>query len=154
MTRVNWREVKSPALTAEQVAVKLYDAAKGKASTRKLLFTLDFKDVLQRVKQGKCEVSGIPFDMRQKPYGGLDFPFRASLDRIDNTVGYVTGNIQVVSKIFNTAKWCWNDEDVFFLAQQLVDASLRKERGETKNEKHQRAIEEAQRVYMTIMKGA
>lgn len=121
MARVNWRSIKTPKLTPEQVAVKLYDAAKSKATGRKLEFELDFNDVLARVKAGRCEVTGIPFDTRQKPYGGLDFPFRASLDRIDNTEGYVTGNIQVVVKIFNTAKWVWNDEDVLEMARNLVE---------------------------------
>jgi hypothetical protein len=120
MARVNWRTIKAASLTPEQVAVKLYDAAKSKAAGRGLEFALDFNDVLRRVKTGRCEVTGIPFDMRQKPQGGLDFPFRASLDRIDNTVGYVTGNIQVVCKLFNTAKWVWNDEDVLFMARELV----------------------------------
>lgn len=121
MARVNWRTVKAQSLTPEQVAVKLYDAAKGKAAGRKLEFGLDFNDVLRRVQAGRCEVTGIEFDMRQKPPGGMDFPFRASLDRIDNTAGYVTGNIQVVVKIFNTCKWCWNDEDVLEMARKLVE---------------------------------
>ena len=121
MARVNWRTIQTPKLTAEQVAVKLYDAAKSKAAGRGLIFALDFKDVLKRVQAGHCEVTGIPFDMRQKPAGGLDFPFRASLDRIDNTIGYVTGNIQLTCKMFNTAKWCWNDEDVLHMARKLVE---------------------------------
>ncbi len=120
MARVNWRTIRAPRLTPEQVAVKLYDAAKGKAASRKLDFALDFNDVLARVRFGRCEMTGIPFDMRQKPYSGMDLPYRASLDRIDNTRGYVTGNIHVVAKIYNTAKFMWNDEDVLYMAQMLV----------------------------------
>lgn len=120
MARMNWRNVRSVTLSPEQVAVKLYDTAKSTASSRGLDFDLDFQDVLNRVKGGHCEVTGIPFDMRQRPQGGLDFPFRASLDRIDNTVGYVTGNIQVTCKMYNTSKWVWNDDDVLEFARALV----------------------------------
>lgn len=120
MARTNWRGVKSHALTPEQVSVKLFDSAKLKAASRKLDFKLDFNDVYQRVKKGTCEVTGIPFDMRQKPYHGMDFPFRASLDRTDNTVGYLPGNIQVVCKIYNQCKFIWNEEDVMEMAYALI----------------------------------
>lgn len=121
MARVNWRTIKAPALSPEQVAVKLYDAAKGKAQSRGLEFNLRFGTVLAGVKAGRCAMTGIPFDMRQKPQGGLDFPFRASLDRIDNTRGYLDDNVQVVTKIFNTAKWVWNYEDVLEMARGLME---------------------------------
>jgi hypothetical protein len=122
MARVNWRTVRSPLLTPEQVAVKLYDAAKGKAAARKLEFNLHFNTVLGGVKAGQCAMSGILFDMRQKPYG-MDFPFRASLDRIDNTLGYLDSNVQIVCKIYNSAKYVWNDEDVIRLAIALTRRS-------------------------------
>lgn len=121
MARINWRTIKAPKLTAEQVAVKLYDAAKSKAAGRKLEFNLNFETVLAGVKAGRCAVSGIPFDMRQKPYGGLDFPFRASLDRIDNTIGYLDSNVQVTAKIYNQCKYVWNDEDVLHFAASIME---------------------------------
>lgn len=72
------------------------------------------------LKKGQCEVTGIPFDMRQKPYRGMDFPFRASLDRTDNAVGYLPHNIQVVCKIYNQCKFIWNEEDVMEMAYALI----------------------------------
>lgn len=120
MARQNWRDVESPLLTPEQVAVKLYDAAKGKAKARKLEFNLHFNTVLRGVKAGRCALSGIPFDMRQKPRSGMDFPFRASLDRIDNTIGYTDNNVQIVVKMANMCKFMWNDEDVLYFAEAVV----------------------------------
>jgi hypothetical protein len=121
MARQNWRDIESPLLTAEQTAVKLYDGAKGKAKARNLEFNLQFNTVLGGVKAGRCAMTGIPFDMRQKPAGGADMPFRASLDRIDNTVGYLNTNIQIVVKMYNNAKWAWNDEDVIYFAEAIME---------------------------------
>ena len=119
--RRNWRHVKSYPLTDEEVAVRLYNSAKNKSANRGLEFTLEYEDVLRRVKGGKCEASGIPFDQRAKPYRGVDLPFRASLDRVDNARGYHTDNIMVVAKMYNTAKWMWNTEDLLLLARKLVE---------------------------------
>lgn len=121
--RRNWRQVKSYSLTDEEVAVRLYNSAKNKSAKRGLEFTLEYYDVLERVKGGKCEVTGIPFDQRAKPYRGVDLPFRASLDRVDNTRGYHKDNIMVVCKLFNHAKYMWNTEDVLYMARKLVEGT-------------------------------
>ena len=129
--RMDWNDYEGEALTAEEVAVRLYDAARLKSKRRKLDFDLKFNDVLRQVAAGTCRVTGIPFDMRAKPARGCDLPFRASLDRIDNTRGYFRDNIQVVVKIYNHSKWTWNDEDVWLMAKgilgQLYDENVQLE---------------------------
>jgi hypothetical protein len=107
-------------LSAEEVAWKLYNSAKNGAPTRNKDFDLKYEDVLRLVKQGHCAVSGIPFDMNERPFRGREIPWRASLDRIDNAVGYYPDNIQVVCKIYNTAKYIWTDEDVLTLARAIA----------------------------------
>ena len=119
--RRDWREHKGPRLSDEEVAGLLFNSAKKGAVNRNLEFDITYQDVLRLVRLGKCAVSGIPFDRRQKPAECPDLPFRASLDRIDNTEGYVKNNIQVVCRIYNHAKWNWNSEDVLRLAQHLVE---------------------------------
>ena len=106
-------------LTAEEVAYKLFTAAKSKAGTRGRNFALDYTDVLALVRSGYCPRTGILFDMSE----GRQLPFRPSLDRIDNDKGYTLDNIQVVCKIYNTAKWAWTDEDVFRMSESLVNFS-------------------------------
>ncbi len=118
--RVNWRDVQTQELSFEECAVRLYDSARLKASKRGLVFNLKYNDVLIKVKKGCCAVTGIPFDMRAKPMFGPDLPFRASLDRIDNTRGYVPDNIAVVCRIYNHSKWNWNEEDVITLAKGVL----------------------------------
>lgn len=124
MTRLNWRDVDSDTLTVDEVATRLYESARTKASSRRLHFDLKYNDVKRLVARGVCQVTGIPFDMRAKVAKGPDFPFRASLDRIDNTVGYVPSNIQVVVKIYNSAKYVWNTEDVLAMAIALMEVAM------------------------------
>lgn len=119
--RLNWREHKGPRLSDEKVAWLLYNSAQRGATNRNLAFDITYSDVLKLVRTGKCAVSGIPFDRRQKPTIQPDLPFRASLDRIDNTKGYIKDNIQVVCRIYNHAKWNWNSDDVITLAKALVE---------------------------------
>jgi hypothetical protein len=127
--REHWRDVHSPILEPEEVAWRLFNSAKTKAKGRKLEFNLKYNDVLRRVRTGKCAVSGIPFDHRAKPVRGVDLPFRASLDRINNTKGYFPDNIQVVCCIYNRAKLMWGREDVLHLAMALIerDTALQEE---------------------------
>jgi hypothetical protein len=101
-----------------QVAGKLFDSARAKAGKRGLEFDLLYTDVLQLVEHGECPVLGIPFDMRQ----GTWLPWRASLDRRDNTRGYHWDNIQVVAKIVNQAKGPWemSEFDIMCLARAEV----------------------------------
>lgn len=120
--RVDWRTITFKPITAHDVASRLYNAARNKAAGRKLDFDLKFNTVFRQVDRGYCMVTGIPFDMRDSPVHGIDLPFRPSLDRIDNTRGYFDNNVQVVVKMYNTAKYYWNDEDVLIMAKGLVSS--------------------------------
>lgn len=118
--RQDWRSYKGPLLSDEEVAWLLFNSAKRGAQARSLPLDIEYHDVLSLVRTGKCEISKIPFDKRRKPANGPDLPFRASLDRIDNTKGYLKNNVQVVCRIFNHCKWNWNTEDILQLATALV----------------------------------
>ena len=45
----------------------------------------------------------------------------ASLDRIDNTKGYVTGNIQWLHKDINRLKSNWSQEHLIKMCKHIVD---------------------------------
>jgi hypothetical protein len=125
--RLNWRSLETVKIEKEEVAWRLFNSAKLKAKRRGLDFNIKFGDVLRLVNKGACPVTGIPFDNREKPLKGPDLPFRASLDRMDNTRGYLVDNIMVVSKIYNHAKFNWNSEDVERMAQGIVSNIKRSE---------------------------
>lgn len=114
-------------LTDEEVAFRLFQSARSKHERRNLEFDLKYNDVLRQVRKGVCAQTGLPFDMRAQLRGELARPFRASLDRIDNHRGYLPDNIQVVSKIYNTAKFCWAAADALKMARALVEQNERRQ---------------------------
>ena len=112
-------------LSIEEVAWKLYNAAKLGAPSRGKDFDLRYEDVLALTRKGRCAMSGIFLDTNPKPPQGPDLPWRASLDRIDNSIGYYPDNIRVVCKIYNSAKYIWTDADVLRLCQAVARKGVR-----------------------------
>lgn len=77
----------------------MYNRARASARQRGIEFNIDRIDI---VLVDKCPLLKVPLE-----YGDLengDAAHRPSLDRIDNTKGYVKGNVQVVSLRANTLK--------------------------------------------------
>jgi len=111
-------ETSSPFYTLDEIAAMLWTNAKSKAPSRGKKFDLKLNDVRRLMNGGVCPNTGIPFDLRKN---NAALPFRASLDRVDNSIGYVRGNIQVTSKIWNTAKWTWEVEDVIRMAKGIME---------------------------------
>ena len=48
-------------------------------------------------------------------------PYQASLDRIDNSLGYIKGNVRFVALIFNYAKNTFSDQDVINFCIKVAD---------------------------------
>ena len=57
----------------------------------------------EKIRAGKCEVTGLPFDMG-RPEGRGQNPLAPSIDRIDPKRGYEPDNVQVVIFAFNAFK--------------------------------------------------
>lgn len=75
----------------------MWKAAKKRASERDLEFNIEESDI---VIPDVCPILEVPLKFGTK--GNYDYS--PSLDRIDNTKGYIKGNIQVISKKANTMK--------------------------------------------------
>lgn len=84
-------------------------AARDNAKTRNLEFNLTETDI---VIPPVCPVFGTPF-VRGTPYA-------ASIDRIDNSKGYVTGNVQIISKRANMMKSAASQEELKQFAQWVL----------------------------------
>ena len=77
---------------------KLYTGAKAGAKKRGLEFTISLNDLLPFPK--KCPVLGIELRQGLK----VNDPNSWSIDRIDNTKGYIPGNVAIISRRANMLK--------------------------------------------------
>lgn len=81
-------------------------------------FTLSIDDLRRAIAraEGKCEVTGVPFEGTGKS------PFAPSIDRIDSRRGYEASNIRVVCLLVNYAMNTWGEAPLL----ALIDHALRK----------------------------
>jgi hypothetical protein len=94
---------------------KVYSASKNRANKSGIEFSIDIDDV---VLPNLCPILGVPLDFslsmgRRKRYG-------SSLDRIDNSKGYVKGNVWVISDLANRMKNNTNYEELISFAHGVL----------------------------------
>lgn len=82
----------------ENIVSILFHSSKSRAKKSNLEFNIEKTDI---VIPDICPILKIPFDHSR--YKGRRFN-GASIDRIDNSKGYIKGNIQVVSDLANRMK--------------------------------------------------
>lgn len=87
-------------------ALHLLKHAKIRASKKGHTVEITKEWLVDKLTKGVCDVTGIQFKKENNARG----PFTASLDRIDNNVGYTIKNTRVVIWAFNRAKGEWRDE--------------------------------------------
>lgn len=84
--------------------------------------TLNYLKELWESQNGICPFTG--FELEARTYDGKsDNPLNirsASLDRIDNSKGYVKGNVRFVSVMYNFARNKFSDENVIEFAQAVT----------------------------------
>jgi hypothetical protein len=66
-------------------------------------------------QQGICALSGLAMDPTPKS------PFRPSIDRIDSTRGYVSGNVQFVCSVVNVMKNKLPEPEFIRLCRLIAD---------------------------------
>lgn len=100
-----------------------YNAVKKNAKVRGLEFTLsrEFLYNLLEKQQHKCKLSGLPISIA----GGRNSKdyyqnTTASLDRIDNTKGYVEDNVQFLHKHINYMKWTHEQSYFIELCKKVI----------------------------------
>ena len=89
------------------------------AKVRGFEFSLDVDDLLPAMRNGRCQVTGIKFDMQAR---GLT-PYSPSIDRINNSRGYTKDNVLLVIFGYNAAKGTGTHADVMAIARALIDAA-------------------------------
>lgn len=73
------------------------------------------KDLWEK-QDGKCLITGIALTLKLN-----HSPYQASLDRIDNTKGYIEGNVRFVALIYNYAKNTFSDSDVIDFCNHVAN---------------------------------
>jgi hypothetical protein len=110
----------------EKRAYSLVLTAKKRALKRKLPFDLDMHrdDIQKRIDAGFCEISGIPFDLKN----GRTFA-SPSIDRIVPSKGYLYSNIRIICDSMNMALSDWGEEVLFAVVTSWIKQRKQKRSG-------------------------
>ena len=92
----------------------LFQLARHRALKKGIEFNIEISDI---VIPEICPILGLP--IKKAIDGNRDLS--PSLDRIDNTKGYIKGNIQVISFKANNMKCTANDEELINFANWVKD---------------------------------
>lgn len=92
----------------------MISAARKRAKTKGRDFALTIREVedLWAKQEGKCAVTGLVLETENttEEHDNSRNPFGPSIDRIESTKGYVTGNVRLVVTMANVAMNNWGDE--------------------------------------------
>lgn len=94
---------------------KMLSRARNRAKDRGLDFDISVDDILIPIK---CPVLGIPLKQHKGRSGGQ--PDSPALDRIDNSKGYVKGNVVVISHLANQMKSSATKEELIKFAEWIL----------------------------------
>lgn len=92
-------------------------ACKTRAEEKGIEFNLTEKDI---VIPKKCPILEVPLVIGRKG----DYEYSPSIDRIDNSKGYIKGNIQIISKKANSMKNCASYKELKAFCKNVLRYSL------------------------------
>jgi len=88
--------------------LKLLRHLKSSAKRRNIEFNLTEYDLLTLSWPITCPILGMPLEYNFRGYNEN----KPSVDRIDNDLGYVSGNVQIISCLANRSKNSLTDEEL------------------------------------------
>lgn len=104
--------------SVENTLISVFTGCKSRSKKNGREFTITKEYVLTMLKEqnGRCAMT----DIILEPTTGGRNPNTISIDRIDNSKGYIIGNIQLVTKMFNECKNAYKFEDVVKLCKGFI----------------------------------
>lgn len=101
----------------------IYRSARKGAVRRKIPFSITYGDldVVWAACGGKCEVTGIPFDLTPAK-DGVRRAFAPSLDRKDSSAGYELSNVRFVCVAVNYAMNVWGEDVLMAIVFGMYNA--------------------------------
>lgn len=135
-------------------AKSIYYGARTRARKKRLPFDLTINWIYDKIKQGYCEVTGLPFSHKiQKP----PHRFAPSIDKVLPSLGYVKENCRMVVLMVNIIKRDYSDEevaDVGFALARWGDRSMPSKLEESLNDQIIEAeLDEGMVRELTAIKG-
>ena len=94
---------------------------------RRKSLSIDYVMGIYENQGGRCALSGVPMTFTR---GRGNIPTNISIDRIDSSIGYVEGNIQLVCRAVNMIKNEWNQEDLISFCRKIIEVDEQKRRAE------------------------
>ncbi len=90
--------------------------------SNEILMEIDLEYIrnLWESQKGICPYTGWSLILGRQPTGTTTPPNRASIDRIDPKLGYIQGNVEWVSLMWNYAKHQWAAEQVIAFAESIT----------------------------------
>lgn len=89
---------------------QLFYRAKARSLKKKLEFNITREWIIEKITNGKCELTGIPFILyRSDKYS--THPYSPSIDRIDSSKGYFEDNCRMIVSSLNMALNEYGDEN-------------------------------------------
>lgn len=94
------------------------------AEERGLVFDVSKDYIFNLLEQQnhKCVYTGRHIFLPQETQKGL---YTASLDRIDNNLGYIEGNLQWIHKDINRLKWKWSEEELLNMVKDIYNYKIK-----------------------------
>lgn len=105
--------------TTRPRAKTLYQHAKTRAERKGLAFNLTIEWIDERIREGRCQVTNIPFDLTLVGERNLYGP---SLDRVVPEKGYTQENTKVVLFGYNACKNTASPEDTRLFFMEIAEA--------------------------------
>ena len=101
-------------------SLSYFNRVKERARQINLEFDIDCDYIydLLVLQEYKCALSGLPINFRK--YWNMGTEQSASLDRIDNSKGYIKGNVQWLHKTINMMKHVNSQEEFIYLCKQVA----------------------------------
>ena len=122
-------DLSSRGLFAVKTATRrAYTSAKARAKVKRMPFTITEAEVLQMLHQQdyRCALSGIRFDTQTFGESTRTKPLKPSIDRIDCTLGYVSGNVRIVTVSVNVALSNWGEEALMKMVRGIYERTRTK----------------------------
>lgn len=103
----------------------MVSAARSRCKKKKMDFNLSVGWAIKKLLQGKCEATGVFFNVHKSSHWDKLSP---SVDRVDSKKGYTIDNCQMVTLQFNIAKGQWSNDEMLEMCKLFVKHSKKRKR--------------------------